>query len=527
MTRKALMERAHVLNVASLQAQAALAVVATLEEARPEVETASFKCGACSTVFATNAGAEPFCISCGSEHVTAETSDGLPPGKLPGDAELSAYVCTQCSTYNVLSTANVSHLKSHAHCVACGTVHTFDLTAEAEDQQQQDPEQQADQQQVDQQQQDQQQATTASKVTTKPGATPQTAGGGLENFGDKKAPPIDQQASEDDEQGGEQGGQQGQQQQQEQDASKNCADVGDDTAVETVPLDDEEVLQDDSDVGAQQMFGEDQTARVVEVSLLAAAIKSNPKAVLELSHTGTHLLAMVDGLHVATLAGDARPEFAGVFDKAPFSQSILRAAEDHGVVAALDSYGFVKTKVKVPMAQATAALIKRGVADKTKALATTTESLTGDLRQSLSIAAAALNKGYWRNRANPLKDAMAQALANLGVQNPNRVVANVFATAGEPFVKTLLEAALELSAKSVEFRNELATNVLDMSVQTAAAGDDEEDDGDHEYRAAANFDVPAIAKTQPIAASTVHQRSAPVTSISAIRASAGGSLFRR
>lgn len=513
MTRKAILERANVLNAASLQANSAMAVVATLEEKRPDAVTATFKCGDCTTVFASEADTSPFCVACGSHHVHAETEETLAPEVLPEMAQLAAYVCASCGSYNVLSSANVARLKSHAHCVMCGDVQNFveETTAEADDEQQGD--QQADQDADQQQDQDKDKEESAVEDTTVDPTVPATP--------TKEVPAVAEATPAPKAPAGHAAPAAPAAPAGTPSTTPAVAEVdgdgdADDMAVETVPLSDDEVLQDED---VQQM---DDTPVAVEMSLLSAALSTNPKAELELHHTGASILAMVGGLHVATLEQGTRAEFAGVFDKAPFAKSILQAAKDHGVVAALDSYGFTKTKVSVSMPKVTSALVAKGVATKTAELSAATQSLTQDLHQSLSIAAAALNKGFYKTKGNPLKTAVAQALSSLGVANPNRVVTNVFASAGDAYTKLLLETALELSGRSVEFRNELSASVQDMEVQSSSQDEEESDDGDHQFRAATAVSA-AVSKGKVVSASAVPQ----VTSISTIRQSIGGSVFKR
>lgn len=482
MSQKAILQRANVLNAASLQANAAMAVVATMNAERPDVETASFKCGDCNTVFASNAGDEPFCISCGSHHVKADAESDLPPEVLPADEDLAAYHCASCGTYNVMSEKHVASLNGHAHCVSCGTVHNFQQTAgEQDDQEAEDAD---GEQQQDEGQDQQQQATTEVKA--------------------------EDQAEEQDQQAEHQVEEPAQQQQQQQ--------ASDDTEVETLPLDDSEILVDDTPA--------DDNPVAVEMSLLSAALKADPKATLELCHTGKTILAMVGGLHVATL--EETPEFAGMFDKAPFAQSILHVAKSQGVVAALDQFGFTRTAITVPMTAAVNAVVARRVQAQTQALTETSASLSDDLRQSLSIAASALNKGFWKSKSNPLKAAMAQTLTSLGVNNPNRIVASVFASSGDAYVKTLLESALELAGKSVEFRNELAASLQDIEVQQEGQPGEEaewdQDEGDQQFAATASFEVPARA-AKPVTAALTDRKAA--TSVHQVRASLGGTIFPR
>lgn len=491
MTQQSAIERAKVLNAASLQAKSALAVVATLEAERPTVETATYKCSACTTVFATNAGTEPFCIACGSHHVHAEATASIAPQVLPADAELAAFVCSADGIYNVLSNARLPELKSHAHCVACGTAHNFDLQAEAQDDADEQVQDQGSQQGDQQGDQQQEQAQSDEELNADP-----------------QAPAVQQQAED-----------QGQQPTQQQQAPQQQQANDQQTQVETVPLDDDEVLQQSGDQYQGQQGQQQDQGQAVELSLLATALAADPKAQLELHHAGTAIFAMVNGLHVATLKADAKPELAGVFDKKSFATSILHMAGTEGVAQALKSYGFESSVIKVPMSPVMSALVKKGVQTQVQELSTKTAELSESMKQCLSIAAVGLNKGFWRSKSNPLKVAMAQALASLNVSNPNRMVANIWSSAGDAYVKTLLEAALELSSKSAEYRNELSASLQDMGIQVEAGTEEPEEE------TASVYEVPAKPVKSAVTASTAV---APgnVSSIGAIRRSVGTrSLF--
>lgn len=100
------------------------------------------------------------------------------------------------------------------------------------------------------------------------------------------------------------------------------------------------------------------------------------------------------------------------------------------------------------------------------------EAKANDLRdvmsQSISIAAMALNKGFFKDTPNPLRAGLCEVLAANNVRNPERLVDSVFEKHGEDYHRLMLEHASKLSNDSDETRNSVAKLVEEASYQPIA-----------------------------------------------------------
>lgn len=87
------------------------------------------------------------------------------------------------------------------------------------------------------------------------------------------------------------------------------------------------------------------------------------------------------------------------------------------------------------------------------------------MSQSLSIAAMAINKGFYKDTPNPLRVALCEVLAANNVRNPEGLVDGVFEKHGEDYLRNMLERASKLSNDSDETRNSVAKLVEEASYQ--------------------------------------------------------------
>jgi len=107
--------------------KSAFAVIAsTAAEMRNDTELATYTCSSCgSAPFAVNASITPFCVHCGSDAV--EKVD-VSPDKLPKDDELSAIICPDCGTHNIMSDTSAAALAGVMSCVVCGSEISYDTS---------------------------------------------------------------------------------------------------------------------------------------------------------------------------------------------------------------------------------------------------------------------------------------------------------------------------------------------------------------------------------------------------------------
>lgn len=124
--RKTTIERAKVLK----NAVVAHTVISSHKAVPPkDTQVASFGCNHCNAVFASSSEFEPFCVNCGSEDTQQLQDDNVMPEVLPqtDDGELSAVLCRNCGSHNIVTESTVRVMAGHMHCVECGTSLTYDV----------------------------------------------------------------------------------------------------------------------------------------------------------------------------------------------------------------------------------------------------------------------------------------------------------------------------------------------------------------------------------------------------------------
>jgi hypothetical protein len=133
----------------------------------------------------------------------------------------------------------------------------------------------------------------------------------------------------------------------------------------------------------------------------------------------------------------------------------------HGLRAGLKKMGFVLASVNLGRAEV---LNKRVEAKANKLTAAVRSQVVAEnkaLEQCMAIAAVGVNKGYFKDTRNELRAALEAELEAAGVRGAKRLVANVFATKGIDYSKSIITVAKKLSALSEDVRNQHAA-ALDM-----------------------------------------------------------------
>lgn len=133
----------------------------------------------------------------------------------------------------------------------------------------------------------------------------------------------------------------------------------------------------------------------------------------------------------------------------------------HGLRAGLKKMGFVLASVNLGRAEV---LNKRVEAKANKLTAAVRSQVVAEnkaLEQCMAIAAVGVNKGYFKDTRNELRAALEAELEAAGVRGAKKLVANVFATKGIDYSKSIITVAKKLSALSEDVRNQHAA-ALDM-----------------------------------------------------------------
>jgi predicted RNA-binding Zn-ribbon protein involved in translation (DUF1610 family) len=88
---------------------------------------------------------------------------------------------------------------------------------------------------------------------------------------------------------------------------------------------------------------------------------------------------------------------------------------------------------------------------------------TANFAHAFNVAIAGLNKNFFTDMDNPLKMALYSALKDRGIDDAVEVIESSFASAADPFFKTVLAKAEEIMAKPKEVVDELARTIASVN----------------------------------------------------------------
>lgn len=500
MHSKFIQQRASVLNTASAETGKPFIVSAASAAEVPQVETASFGCKACSTEFASNKGSEPFCVNCGSDNVASIKASAQPLPKT--DVALAAISCKSCGTHNVLSDVTASLLDGQIHCVECGSQLVYDVDELT------DPVTDADADSIEDALQTEEADTTSGEdrggMTDDSPITDADADSIADALNTSEAAATEPEANK-----------------------VPAAPDGEVTEPEqpSAPVVDPvvEIIEDDTLI-EHAMFDEldkdeQDACEFSDVSLAAVILSSTPKAKLTLATAEDEILAFADGVPVARLEKANAGEHAKVFHSKSFTQSIASIAATEGLSAALSKYKFAPIRVKFPVGASARARVATKLAAETAAVEELSSSYKEDLMQCVSLAAVALNKNFYRTRASALKRGLTDMLVSAGVKGANVLVERAFAANGDAHNKQVFELATELQAKSVDFRNTLASSLGEMNPILDSMPND-----DNQEVVVEHADIETRMESAALRGGRIAV-TASTSSIQNLRAAAGGKLF--
>lgn len=448
-------------------------VIASEEPKYTQVEMAAFNCKTCKVPFRANAGTMPFCVTCGSDDVISEEIPADDEFELPeGDEDLAAIQCASCGMHNLITNKLVSAFAGNMNCVTCGEDIEF-------------------------------MAGDGSDVIETDDIV-----GDAEGEDDLLAVEDIVEETEDDSAG---------------------TDLVDDTEEEAefegdVDGDGDIDAEDFEEVEETEGFETDSAGNEsATVKLLTVAGKGD----LTFELAGSKLTAYIGKTPVATLSKEVAGENAGVMHSTSFAQAVKHTAKQLGVDRALAHYGFKPIYVKLP--------VKKFVDDKAEAkikaerakLESQSKSMRAELMQGLQIAAAGLNKRFWKNKDNAIKASLFDELSALNVRNPAKMIDKVFAAKSDEYHTALFELATEILAKPVEVRNQIAEAIGIANYQAAEIDDVEVDELDENSDVSVEETLESAGVRRTVTASN-KSKTAPqfiASSVAEVRSLNGGRLF--
>jgi len=495
MSKKAHLVKASVINQHSAENKGALIFVYASADRKinKEEELSAYHCKKCSTEFAALRKLNPICITCGTDDVEEDDTQGLDVESFDSDDELASITCASCGTHNIVTLETASVLGSKIHCSACGEGIEFRAPELSECENEESDEQ--DDVEFSEANSDLDLSETESD-------NEDLDEDALEEDADANSD-LDLSETESDN--------------EDLDEDDLEDDLEDDADVDS-DLDDDEVIgnSDDDEIADEENYSEQELSSMV-------------KGELTLSRINDVIVASVNNLPVATLAKKDSGSNENLFHAASFTTAIQETVKRVGLKNGLSHYGFSLAKVKVPVTKIMKKKVAKKVEKEVAALNTKVDDVIENFDQCFGIALAALNKGFFKGKTNPLKDGFVAQLSTAGIKSAGTVVDKVFKTYGNEMNLAAFELAKDLMGKSQEFRNEIAEAVGESNYQDSAdiENDSESDDLDNQPLEA-RLEGSGLLPRRQTELSKLHSvKNVEVSNIiENVRKLSGGSLFR-
>lgn len=435
-----------------------------------KTELANYGCDHCGTVTASNAGLEPFCVTCGSDEVREWTESAIPPSEL-SSAEFASVTCSKCGTHNVMTMQTASTLKGLMSCASCGTEIAYSLGDD-------EAVEEVDEMDVEEDAEMDDDITEMEEIAPSDDSD--------EVMDSEEASEDDDDMEEDElspDEGEESDVAKDIDAQMEEDSDEEYSEAdendGDDADSEENVGDGEDEGDDDDSEETDDGEDTDDDAEVdfdEESKMCTASLIGLMKGDVILSRVEDTIVASINGVPVAVLEEAKSQDYKESFHGRNFISAINHSIKTLGKKKALASFGFETIQVKIPLKKVALSAVEKQVSAKTKEVAASKKAYAEDLRQCLSLASMLMTKGVLKGRTNVIKAAMLRELSSIGI-NPStatNLINRVFASNGKAYHKDLLEYASEIMSKPLESRNELAELVED--IDSEALNPEVEDD---------------------------------------------------
>ncbi len=151
------------------------------------------------------------------------------------------------------------------------------------------------------------------------------------------------------------------------------------------------------------------------------------------------------------------------FNTPKFGTVALASAKIKGVKPILTEMGFRGIAATMQVDAFTMKAVAAATQEKLDAVAAEQAAYTERFNAALATAAVGITRGFFKDQSNPVRDALASALAAAGVQNPEILVDNALRVSFEPFLQAAFARAEAIMAKPLDVQESLAHTILEAS----------------------------------------------------------------
>ena len=237
--------------------------------------------------------------------------------------------------------------------------------------------------------------------------------------------------------------------------------------------DDDDLDQDDDDEDDDEST-EAEVMDIVDVDNMPEEVDESEINVAPLEAS----LLVLRGSRVIATMTKAEAEEEGVgdeFQSDEFAEVVASVCATKGLRRGLAELGFRMATVNLGASHIASARVRARAEKVTAKVNASAKQQSKHIMNCLALAAVGLNKGFWKDVPNSLKESVEAALLHAGVANPKTSASRLFAKAGIEYAKSMVTIAQRLAAMPESTRNTLA-EALDFTNDEVE--EDEEVDGE-------------------------------------------------
>lgn len=296
-----------------------------------------------------------------------------------------------------------------------------------------------------------------------------TEGGEDEDTGSDDTSDADDESSEDEDAG------EGEGEEEAGEADASADEEGEDKTNALTVLDDqstdaEDSSEEDEDEGEDDELSEDSE----EISADSDMDESASADQLDVSYSSSvggnaAWTAYHKGVPVAMARKATAGKNADIFDTPSFGHAVLASAKVVGVKKALVELGFDTIKHKVSVSKEVRRMVDAQVAEQRAALSSEISGFQERFAAALATAAIGINRGFFADVKNPLKESLWNAMSSAGIRNPEVLIDNAFRAHGDAYHKVLFAQANDIAAKPAEVQESLSKTILGTNYQAVSS----------------------------------------------------------
>lgn len=191
-------------------------------------------------------------------------------------------------------------------------------------------------------------------------------------------------------------------------------------------------------------------------------------------------IAFYNGQPVAKATSVSAAKHANIFEEPAYANATIAGANELGVAEILDSMGFEASMSSVAMSdEFKKSILNAHFKDKMRAMAAQVEKEISDknalfveqFKAALATAAVGINRGFFKDHTNPVKSALASALAATGIRQPESILDGVYRQHSDNYHQRLFAKAEEIMEKPLDVQNELAKAVSESNYMESVSSD--------------------------------------------------------